>query len=179
MRLGERVKNILINPMAEWAVIKKEDHSTSDLFIKYTMILALIPAISKLFKNVLFVQFSTGETWFFKNLSLAIFWYIILVVSVYGLSYILDILSPTFGSTKQLKVSLKIAVFTFTPFWFAASILELLPESIILWSIIGAYCYFILYTGLIVVKEIPKAKALVYSALAIGIYSVFLFIIYN
>ena len=46
MNLVDRVKNILITPKTEWEVIKNEQTTTSDLFTKYVLILALIPVIA-------------------------------------------------------------------------------------------------------------------------------------
>ena len=46
MNLVDRAKNILITPKTEWEVIKNEQTTTSDLFTKYVLILALIPVIA-------------------------------------------------------------------------------------------------------------------------------------
>lgn len=44
MNLVDRVKNIVLTPANEWEVIKGESWTTADLFLKYAIILAAIPA---------------------------------------------------------------------------------------------------------------------------------------
>jgi len=46
MNLVERAKNILLTPAKEWDVIKGEQLTIVDMFTKYAMILAAIPAIA-------------------------------------------------------------------------------------------------------------------------------------
>ena len=46
MNLVERAKNILLTPAKEWDVIKGEQLTIVDMFTKYAMILAAIPAVA-------------------------------------------------------------------------------------------------------------------------------------
>ena len=46
MNLVERAKNILLTPAKEWDVIKGENLTIVDMFTKYAMILAAIPAVA-------------------------------------------------------------------------------------------------------------------------------------
>ena len=45
MNLFERVKGILLNPRAEWAIIEREPGDMAYLFMNYVAILAAIPAV--------------------------------------------------------------------------------------------------------------------------------------
>lgn len=51
MNIVERAKNILISPKTEWEVIKNEQSTVADLFTKYALILALIPAVAGFIGN--------------------------------------------------------------------------------------------------------------------------------
>lgn len=46
MNLVDRAKNILLSPNSEWEVIRSESTTTAELFTKYAVILAAIPAIA-------------------------------------------------------------------------------------------------------------------------------------
>ena len=46
MNLVDRVKNILLQPSQEWAVIETETTDTKTLYTSYAMILAAIPAVA-------------------------------------------------------------------------------------------------------------------------------------
>jgi hypothetical protein len=62
MNLVERIKNILLSPATEWETIKKEDYMISDLFTKYALKLAAIPALSGLIGFTLFgVSYGFGS----------------------------------------------------------------------------------------------------------------------
>ncbi len=102
MNLFERAKNILITPKTEWEVIKNEQTSVSDLFTKYVLILALIPAVAGFIGQSL-VGISLGPFGSYKmpverGLLYLVLYYAMTVGAVYLMAFIVDALAPSFGS---------------------------------------------------------------------------------
>ncbi len=155
MNLVERAKNILLNPKGEWEVIKNEEHSISDLFTKYAMILAAIPAIAGL------IGFSMTGFSFMTNIKWLIAMYISSLVGVYVIAFIIDVLAPSFGSTKNMEASLKVVVFAYTASW-VGGIFNIIPALSWISAIAGIYSLVLLYMGLERVKNVPKEKMVGY-----------------
>jgi len=158
------VKNIILTPAKEWEVIKGESWTVADLFTKYAIILAGIPAIAGLIGYSLF-GFSYGFGSFKLPIGTSITWavltYILSLVGVFVLGFIIDALAPSFGSTKDLVASLKVAVFSSTPGW-VAGIINIFPSLSWIAAIASIYGLVLLYMGLQIVKVVPKEKMVGY-----------------
>ena len=164
MNLVDRVKNLLLSPAKEWEVIKGETWTTADLFTKYAIILAAIPALAGFLGYTFFglsYGFGTIKLGFGTSLTWAILTYILSLVGVFVLGFIIDALAPSFGSTKDLVASLKVAVFSSTAGW-VAGILNIFPALSILVVIASIYGLVLLYMGLERVKSVPKEKMVGY-----------------
>ena len=164
MNLVDRVKNLLLSPAKEWEVIKGESWSTADLFTKYAIILAAIPAVAGLLGYSFFglsYGFGAIKLGFGTSLTWAILTYILSLVGVFVLGFIINALAPSFGSTKDMVASLKVAVFSSTPGW-VAGILNIFPVLSILVVIASIYGLVLLYMGLERVKSVPKDKMVGY-----------------
>ena len=164
MNLVDRVKNIILTPAKEWEVIKGESWTVADLFTKYAIILAGIPAIAGLIGYSLF-GFSYGFGSFKLPIGTSITWavltYILSLVGIFVLGFIIDALAPSFGSTKDLVASLKVAVFSSTPGW-VAGIINIFPSLSWIAAIASIYGLVLLYMGLQIVKVVPKEKMVGY-----------------
>lgn len=164
MNLVDRVKNLILSPAKEWDVIKGETWTTTDLFTKYAIILAAIPAVAG-FLGYSFFGLSYGfgsiTLGFGTSLTWAILTYVLSLVGVFILGFIIDALAPSFGSTKDLTASLKVAVFSSTPAW-VAGIINIFPTLGILVAIASIYGLVLLYMGLERVKSVPKEKMVGY-----------------
>jgi hypothetical protein len=164
MNLVDRVKNLIISPANEWEVIKGESWTTSDLFTKYAMILAAIPAVAG-FLGYSFFGISYGFGSYKLGIGTSLTWavlnYILTLGGVFVLGFIIDALAPSFGSTKDMVASLKVAVFASTPGWIAG-ILNIFPALGILVVIASIYGLVLLYMGLERVKSVPKEKMVGY-----------------
>ncbi|MFO7524632.1 MAG: Yip1 family protein [Ignavibacteriaceae bacterium] len=180
MNLFERAKNILITPKTEWEVIKNEQTTVSDLFTKYVLILALIPAIAA-FIGYSVVGVSLGPFGSYKmpmgrGLLYLVLYYGMSVGAVYLLAFIVDALAPSFGSTKDFMASLKVVVYSYTAAW-VAGIFQIIPMLGIL-SVLGSiYGLFLLYLGLKTVKNTPQDKLVGYFIVVIIVSIVVYFII--
>lgn len=179
MNLFERAKNILISPKTEWEVIKNEQSTVVDLFTKYALILALIPAIAGFIGQSL-IGISLGPFGSFQvpivnGLIYAVLYYVLSLAGIYLVAFIIDALAPSFGATKDMISSLKVVVYSYTAVW-VAGIFQIIPVLAIL-GILGLYSLYLLYLGLNIVKGSPSDKVVGYTVVVVIITIVVYFII--
>ncbi len=171
MDLVARVQAIVLKPKEEWAKIKAETTSVSELFTSYAMILAAIPAaaqfvgyglIGRRYPFIGWVRMGLGT-----SLLRAVFSYILSLVMVYVFALIINALAPTFGSAPNQLSAMKLAVFSMTPGW-VAGILYVVP--FLEWLVILASLYglYVLYLGFATpMMETPKDKIMTYLVVSI------------
>jgi hypothetical protein len=186
MNLVERAKNILLTPAKEWDVIKGEQLTIVDMFTKYAMILAAIPAIAGFIGFVAIGKslggFGTLRMPFGNALIWAILIYIFSLGGVFLLAFIIDALAPTFGGTKDLVAAIKIVVFSYTAAW-VVGVLNIIPALSALVGLASIYSLYLMYLGMQKIKEVPKDKMVGYFVVTIiAAFVVFLivgFIVYR
>lgn len=160
----KRAMAILTKPNDEWKVIKGESATIQDLFVKYAIILAAIPAVAGFLGWILIGRSFLGITVrapFGNSILWAIFSYIFSLVGVFLLGFVIDALAPSFGSKKDMVASMKVAVYAYTAMW-VAGVFYLIPNISFLAFIGGLYSLFLLYTGIKDLKEPPQDKAVGY-----------------
>jgi hypothetical protein len=163
MDLVARVKNIILTPAREWEIIKTEPITTGEMFTKYVMILAALPAIAGFIGQSLIGASFLGEHYrvpIGAGIASALLWYVLTLVGVYLLGVIIDMLAPSFGCAKNMNASLKIAVFSWTASWLAG-VFSIIPALAVL-AIFGLYSLYLLYTGMRSLKEVPPDKMVGY-----------------
>jgi hypothetical protein len=169
MNLVERAKNILLAPVKEWEVIKGENLTIVDMFTKYAMILAAIPAVAG-FIGYSLIGISYGFGTFRVPIGTALVWailqYVLSLGGVFLIAFIMDALAPTFGCTKNLVAAVKIIVFSYTAAW-VAGILNIIPSLGILVGIASIYSLYLMYLGMKIVKEVPGDKLVGYFVVTI------------
>jgi hypothetical protein len=169
MNLFERAKNILLTPAKEWDVIKGEQLTIVDMFTKYAMILAAIPAIAGFIGySVIGISFGFGTFRVPIGTSLvwAILQYILSLGGVFLIAFIMDALAPTFGCSKNLVAAVKIVVFSYTATW-VAGIFNVIPSLGILVGLASLYSLFLMYMGMQKIKDVPKDKMVGYFVVTI------------
>ena len=179
MNLVDRAKNTLFSPASEWETIKVEPITINELFTRYAVILAAIPAVAGLIGYTVFgISFGLGRITLGigTTITWAILTYILSLVSVYILGWIIDALAPSFGSSKDLVASMKVAVFSYTAAW-VGGIFHILPYLSVLAALISIYSLVLLYMGLKRVKSVPDDKMVGYFVVIIVIAIVLYLII--
>ncbi|MBN2399762.1 MAG: YIP1 family protein [Candidatus Aminicenantes bacterium] len=169
MNLVERAKKILLSPAKEWEVIKGENLTIVDMFTKYAMILAAIPAVAG-FIGYSVIGISYGFGTFRVPIGTSLVWaimqYILSLGGVFLIAFIMDILAPTFGCSKNLVAAVKIVVFSYTAAW-VAGILNIIPSLGILVGIASIYSLYLMYMGMKIVKDVPNDKMVGYFVVTI------------
>jgi len=170
MGLIDRVKNILLKPKEEWAVIEGETSSTADLLGGYVAPLAGIAALCGFIGSTLvgtslpFV--GTYRTPIFWGMGIAILTFAMAFVSVFIVSFIIDTLAPTFGAQKNSAQAMKVAVYAYTPGWLAG-VLNIIPMLGVLGIIAALYGIYLLYLGLPRLMKNPEEKSIGYTAVVV------------
>jgi len=178
MNLVERAKNIMFNPKQEWEAIKAESITTKELYTKYAMILAAIPAIAGFIGYTIF-----GLSWGLGTIRIAVsstvLWAIVTYVTglagIYIISFIVDALAPSFGSTKDMTASTKVVVYAYTPAW-VAGIFQIFPVLGFIVALASIYGLVLMYMGLQKVKDVPQDKIAVYFIVIIIVAIVVFFV---
>lgn len=167
----QRVKNILLSPTTEWPVIAAESTTPKELYLKYVMLLAAIPAvgmfigmtmvgISVPFLGNLRIDFGTG-------IAQAIMQYAMSLGMVWVMALIIDGLAPKFGSEKNFIQSLKLVAYAMTPGWIAG-ILNILPSLGMLAVLASLYGLYLLYIGLAPMKNPPAERQASYFGVSLA-----------
>lgn len=171
MSIVPRIKGIILTPKQEWDVIAGETSSAADLLKNYALPLAAIGAVAGFIGasivGVSIPFLGTYRAPMVTGLVAAAVGLAIQLVSVYVLGLIVDALAPKFGGEKNSAQALKIAVYSFTPGWVAAT-LRILPSLGVLAGLAGLYGIYVLYLGLPRLMKCPQDKAVTYTLVVVA-----------
>ena len=167
--LVERAKQLILTPRAEWPVIAAEPTTVADIYRRYVVILAAVPAVAGLIGNMVFGYSVFGLTMRMSPvtaISLAITQYIASLISVFVLALIIDALAPNFGGTRNRIQAIKVAAYSWTAAW-VAGVLAIIPQLAPLGELLGLYSLYLLYLGLPLLMRAPPDKAIGYTIVTI------------
>jgi hypothetical protein len=170
MNLIERAKNITMTPKKEWTVIAEENTNTIDLFKNYVAPLAAIPAVA-MFIGMCIVGISipilgtTIRLSIFSGITNTVLTFASAMIWVYVASLLVNALAPQFGTKANPAQALKLAAYSFTPF-FLASVLFIIPSLGRLSLLACVYGIYIFYLGLPVLMQTPTEKVPAYTAVS-------------
>ena len=170
MALVDRVKKILLQPNAEWAVIASELTNTGTLYRSYILPLAAIAPICGAIGWLVFgvpVPFTgTIRLPLTTALTNAAIMYALSLVMVFLLALVIDALAPSFGGQKNQVQALKVAAYSSTAWW-VGGIFTLVPALSIITLVCSLYSLYLVYAGLSPLMKSPKDKAIPYTIVII------------
>jgi hypothetical protein len=179
MDLIGRVKNILLQPKAEWPVIETEQTSAQAIYTGYIMPLAAIGPVAILIgMSIVGIQVPFMGTMRMPLSSLVtqmLVSYVLGLVGVYVLALIINVLAPTFGGTSNQMQALKVAAYGATAAW-VGGIFHLLPSLGLLGLLAALYTLYLLYLGLPVLMKSPPERSLGYTVTVV-IAAIVLFVV--
>ena len=161
----ERVKKIIVQPRQEWREIEREAYSVQEIYTRYALILAAIPAVAS------FIGWSIVGVGVFgatvrapigMGVAHLMLEYLLSLGAVYLLALVVDALAPSFDGQKDFMQALKLAVFSSTAIWLAG-IFYIVP-ALSIFGLLGLYSLYLLYLGLPLLMKVPEDKALPYTA---------------
>jgi len=159
MDIVSRVKNILIDPKNEWAVIDGEPDEPMTILTGYVAILAAIPAVCG-FIGTSIIGIAGYRTGIIGGFFSAVLSYVLTLVGVYVMAFIIDALAETFGGRKNFNSAFKVAAYAPTASW-VAGVFALIPVLSVL-AILGLYSLYLLWLGLPLLMRVPQDKAIGY-----------------
>ncbi|MDR0770259.1 MAG: YIP1 family protein [Burkholderiales bacterium] len=160
MNIVARVKNILLSPIREWAVIDGEEATINSLYTNYAVILALIPAVAGFIGNSLVGMTVLGMTFrtpIVAGLVMAIVMYVIGLAMLYVFALVINALAPKFDGQANLVQAFKVAVYGATAVW-VASILTIVPALGVLVLLAAIYSLVLYWLGLPKLMKVPEEK---------------------
>ncbi|MEO7913956.1 MAG: Yip1 family protein [Novosphingobium sp.] len=166
--LVTRIKAILLKPDAEWPVIAAEADSPGSLITRYALPLAAISPVAGFLRGQLFGYGAFGISYkpgLVAGISAAIVAYVLNVVGIIVLALIADWLAPKFAGTANRTNAFKLVVYGSTAAWLAGAF-QLIPGLGIL-GLAGVYSLYLYYTGAAPLMQVPKDKAVGFTAVTI------------
>jgi hypothetical protein len=159
MNLVDRVKNILLTPKTEWAVIAAEPATVAGLYTGYAIPLALLPVLASLLGSLAFGHFGLAG---FVLIPLVLGYFIGLGI-LYLMAIIADALSPSFDGTRNQIAAFKLVVYSATAQWIAG-LLAIIPGIGAIAALVGfAYGAYLFYLGATALMNVPESKSVVYT----------------
>jgi hypothetical protein len=152
MNLGNRVKNILLAPKAEWPVVAAEAAPPRAVLTGYVMILS---AIGPLVAIVVSAGSATRA---------AIGQYAIALAMTFVVAWIADALAPSFGGTRDYARSYALVAYSWTPVWLGSAIAAIAPAAapvIMLAALL--YALYTLYVGAPLLGRADAGKSAGYT----------------
>lgn len=166
-----RIKNIMLEPRAEWPLIATEQGGALRLLV-YVAVLAVIPAIAG-FIGSTFVGTSVSIGTFHDPIWLGIFKAVLSYLFSFAIvcltALAIDLMAPFFGAQRHFINALKLAVYSFTPVWLIGIVLMF--PSFRFFTVLGLYALRLLWTGVHPLMGTPRNKVLLYSiAIAVAAF---------
>jgi len=163
-----RIVHILLQPNTEWPVIKQERTELQNLFLKYVVVLAVIPAIAGFIANAFVGTLSAGRVSVGNAFGAAVVGYVLSLILVFVVSLIADSLAPTFGGRKKRNEAFKLVAYSMTASWVAGAF-AFIPVLGWLISLLGGlYALYLFYLGAPVMMRIPEGKTMGYTAATVA-----------
>ena len=166
--LFARIKNVLLNPRAEWPLIAVEPTSIAGVYRNFVAPLAALAAVMSFLRlTVIGVRLPSGDLFRTPPSSGLIYAAVSFglgLLGVFLVSLVIDSLAPTFGGARDRRQALKTAAYAFTPAWLS-SVLALVPGFAgLLQLAAGLYGIYLLYLGLPLVMGSSPDKSKGYTA---------------
>lgn len=166
MELVERVRNIILTPATEWAVIERESTPPLRVLFGYVLPLAVLGAIATIIGERMMMATLDDEVEIAlaSTLVRAIAGVIVAVAGWAITALLIDALAPSFAGTKSLMQAFKLAGYAFTP----ALVAELARIIPFIGGLIGLagliYAIYLLYLGIPPLMKSPRDRAVPYTA---------------
>lgn len=180
MNLIERAKNIIIKPKEEWNVIATETTPPGQLIFSYLLFLALIPAVCSIIGygiigyNVAFIGHVPGNLTY--GIMKAVVSFVGTIIGVYISARVIDLLAPSFATTKNFGKTLQLVAYAYTPM-LVAGIFYIFPSLGIISLLAGIYSLYILYIGMKPMLQTPDDKITGYFVVSLIVIIVVTFIL--
>lgn len=161
-----RVQQVILHPKQVWRDVKAERDSIHDIYNRYIIYLALIPAVCGLigrsysgvpvpFTNEV-VTMSLGQ-----SLWVGILGYATSLLLVYIGAVVAEFLAPKFGGAASRTDGFKLMAYSLTPSYLAG--VGSLSMTLSILGLFGLYALYVFYQGIPSMTGVPAEKQLVFA----------------
>lgn len=165
-----RVKAIILSPSTEWRVIAAEPSSPHAIYLRYVAPLVAIGVIASFIGQTLVGTYAGPlgmvRVGFAAGLAHAVLFFLLSFLQVFLIAWLVDVLAPTFGGTRDSLAALKVTAYSFTPGWVAA-VLNVIPMLGVLGVLAALYGLYLLYLGLPVLMRCAEDKSVGYTVVLV------------
>lgn len=162
--LMSRVKGLILTPQKEWETIETERTSILDLYLRYIVILAVIPPFASFLGAWLFGSHGLHPT-FAGGLFRAVVQYVLSLPALFMVAFIISMAAPHFDGRGDDRRALALAAYSYTPAWLA-SLFGLVPGLRFL-DVLGFYGVYVFSLGLTRMMRVPKENLDVFTLVAL------------
>jgi|SRR5690554_5720403 len=159
MEIISKVKNILLNPKAEWEEISVKEDTHLKVLTGYLIPLALIPALAGFIGYGIFGLSIMGMHASFMSIGIryALVSFITIIGGAYLSAWIIAFLADKFDSEKKFDRAFTLIAYSFTPMC-VAGLLLLIPSLSFVAALGGLYGLYLLYQGFSLMMKTPEDK---------------------
>lgn len=173
--MNSNVLAMIFTPHKQWQTIANNPPSSILSPLIYTLILALIPALSWYFGTTR-VGWDVGTS---ENIRLTTdsakiiitLFYIAMIVCICIIGYLIHWMAVTYGSDSSIAKGILVATSAASPL-FLSGLCGLFPQFFIvlfLGLITISYSVYLLYIGIPIVMNIPKERGFLFSSAILGV----------
>ena len=174
MKIVNRIKNLVISPGNEWAVIANEKYDIASLVKNYLLILLLIPVVALVLgwefigKTETYYQLTTSTRGWDIGMHKALVYLVTTFITVFASASVIDRISPAFRVEKNFGNTLRLIVYSWTPV-LLSGIFYLVP--VLSFMIIAgfAYAFVLLYYGLDPLMKPPAPSKTAYFVSSVAV----------
>jgi len=180
--LLSHVPGMFTHPDAEWELIRKEHTSPMKIYISYTCLLALIGPVCAFISTTQF-GWRVGDGELIKlttasAIQLNVLTYAAMLIGVFGLGWMIDWMSKTYGSghDEHAANGIALAAYSCTPLFLAgfASLYPVPWFNMLVYLAAAAYAGYLIYDGLPHVLGIDQDRAFFFSGAILTVGLVYL-----
>ncbi len=177
MKIIERVKGIILQPVREWEIIAQEKLSDKEIFGFYLFPLALLPTIGAFIGYGLIgieVPFAGHVGSVGLGIRQAAVQMISIVAGVYISAIVINALAPNFGAEKSFARAFALVSYSYTPM-LVSGVLLIFPALgivVLIASIYGLYLLFVGLKPMMVVSEEKVTGYFVVSLIVVVLLSI-------
>jgi hypothetical protein len=170
----KQVINLIINPKTEWENIKTEKYSRTLVLKIYALPLILALAICTIIGNMLYTSRLTMHPSYPLLSGVAMF--VIVFGGTYLSAMIINELTPSFNSTKDINATFNLIVYSLSAFYIFSSLAYILPEPFFQVRYFGIYSLYLFWLGSSSLLSTPTDNKVgftfVSALIVLGIYSI-------
>ena len=164
-----RAKNLIVNPKAEWIIIHDESKTKNAIVKEYALPMIIIMSLCSFFGSLMMSGSFAGA------ILMGTVLFVFSFVGIYVSAYIINELTTSFNSKKDIHTTFKLVVYSFTAYFITSSITLLWPPLILL-SAFGLYSIFLFWEGTTILLHTPEDNKVgfvaVSSLIIIGVFAI-------